>query len=270
MQAHRLRHGHGKHGQSDSGAPDCRLRLGRAVGIDVIDQEPQELRLYEAQDIASRLEHAADQIGKAEGSEEGDPEGGLLLLLLLLLVELQSPRVLKPIAGVLRPIMASQVPQILFGQVLLVPVSHHRRHPGKGQPREYVGVLDRALVLLAQGKIWGPGLGHQPLPEELDRRQTIADAEGDKVGQRGPMCSLRDEGAELDGVGNEIEQPEEKDDGVGSARTIMLKVLDARNDEERCERNEGGPDAEVIRSHVIVRRNLEAGLDDGDNKQSPQ
>lgn len=74
---------------------------------------------------------------------------------------------------------------------------------------------------------------------------------------------LRYERAKLDTICDEKEQPINEDDSVGIARAPMFNVLDVEDEEERYERNGGGPEAEIPGPDACEVFDLKGSLNGG-------
>ena len=72
---------------------------------------------------------------------------------------------------------------------------------------------------------------------------------------------MGDQGPELDGEGNEEEQPVEQNDAVSVTKAGVLKPLDGENDEKGENRGRGGVDSEVAEPDVAVAGYLKGELD---------
>jgi hypothetical protein len=66
------------------------------------------------------------------------------------------------------------------------------------------------------------------------------------------MQVLGDEGAQLNGICDEEEEPVEEDYTVGIARPPVLNVLDVKYDAERNKCQDGGPEAKVASPYILV------------------
>jgi hypothetical protein len=75
------------------------------------------------------------------------------------------------------------------------------------------------------------------------------------------MYLLGDEGAELDGVCDEQEEPIEEDHAVGISRPPVLDILDVEYEAERDDGDYGCPETEVAGPYVFVVFDLEGRLD---------
>lgn len=77
------------------------------------------------------------------------------------------------------------------------------------------------------------------------------------------MYLLGDEGAELDGVCDEQEEPVEEDHAVGISRPPVFDILDVEYEAERDDGDYGCPETEVTGPYVFVVFDLEGCLDCG-------
>lgn len=253
-----LSEGDAKHGKGNGRTLDDGLRLLPlvVVGTHKGNQVPEELGLSERREVIADFEDGCKHVRAAVGTEDGEPERGAVASL-----ELVLPGVVKRRARGLGCVFLGQRPQIILGKICRVSVLHQGRHPREGEQREDGGVFDRALAILDENLVCVILLGPQPLEEELDDRETKADAVRDKVWLVGRIQLLGDERPELDGQGYQEQEPVEQDDPVGVSEARMLEPLYREDDEKGQDGGGRGPDAEIEEPNVPVVADLYPELD---------